>query len=424
MKNLNDILKKLLEEKNLSHTSAFRKKALQMLGEVNPYDLYKKLYNNKDVENGKLLFKIFPNMFYDGEFRKDIIRDKHVKKESDIKFLTKNYLTFMKETGVLEDKNELNHILIHNKVISRNSRGSSLTCFLNPFVNLSLEFNVNFSIMCMRVNEYTLPPAYNRKLLSDMNFNSLGGNSWSDYQNILISNSNVLNDNYESKFKNFYDNSGKNYNNIDNVFFILENKKLTSSFKEAVLKLFSSESMNFQNYNYFFKNPHGRLKEKINTISNLLDIGFSKDEIFDKVKLVKIRDDESIENIKKIIELGFDVNDRITGENKSEYHFWFEELTNKMCSSPEISNAKEIMYYAIENGLDLLSPIDDKNPDINIIEYVTNKSDNIYYKEKNKKEIEKLIEHSLMIKVEKEKDIILNNLKESSPTSIPSKKRI
>lgn len=418
MKNLKNILNDLLIEKKLSHTPAFRKNALMSLNENNPYDLFKKLYNNNDVECAKMLVKIFPGLFYDGEFRKDTRADKQAKNEKEVKYLNKSFLSFMKNTGVLDNENELNHILFYNKVITKNARAIFADNYILPFAEMPLSFNIDFSVMCFEISGELLPPRYLRMLMSSMDFNAKKDNSWKSVEKMLMSvisnDSDIFNDFYRGKYPSNYNYSHTKFNNIDNISFFLEKRHISESSIPAIKRLFTER---YSEISSIFSMSLSvisvtSLENKMNFVENLLTCGFDKKKIFELIPIINLSDNTKKEHIEKLMEYGFDLNSSMQNPLDGRYRFWFEKLIITLSES-EYTDSMQTMQYAIKNGLDILSSSEELNG-LSKIDYIMDNPANAYYRKKNEKEIGEILNYARVTLVEKEKAIIKENLAENS----------
>lgn len=428
MKNLKNILNELLIEKKLTPNKSFRKNALILLNENNPYDLFKKLYHNNDIECAKILVQIFPRLFYDGEFRKDTKADKQVKNEKDIKYLNKSFFSFMKKTGVLENENELSHILFYNKVITRNARAIFADNYLLPFAEMPLSFNIDFSVMSFEISGEVLPPRYLRMLLSSMDFNAEKDNTWKSVEKMLISiisnGADVFNDFYKGKYPTNYNYTHTKFNNIDNVFLFLEKRNISESSIPAIKTLFTEK---YSQISEIFSMNLGNisttdLKSKIKLIENLLTCGFDNEKIFEILPIINLSENIKEEQIEKLISYGFDLNNKIKNPLDGRYRFWFEKLLITLSES-EYTDSMQKMKYAIKNGLDILSSSEELNG-LSKIDYIMNNPANAFYKKKNEKEIDEILTFARITIIEKEKAMIKENLMENNNPAELVKRRI
>lgn len=428
MKNLKNILNELLIEKKLNPNKSFRKNALISLNENNPYDLFKKLYHNNDIECAKILVQIFPGLFYDGEFRKDTKADKQAKNEKDIRYLNKSFFSFMKKTGVLDNENELSHILFYNKVITRNARAIFADNYLLPFAEMPLSFNIDFSVMCFEISGEVLPPRYLRMLLSSMDFNAEKDNTWKSVEKMLISvisnGADVFNDFYKGKYPTNYNYTHTKFNNIENVFLFLEKRNISESSIPAIKKLFTEK---YSQISEIFSMNLGKisttdLKSKIKLIENLLTCSFDNEKIFEILPITNLSENIKEEQIEKLISYGFDLNNKVKNPLDGRYRFWFEKLLITLSES-EYTESMQKMQYAIKNGLDILSSSEELNG-LSKIDYIMNNPANAFYKKKNEKEIDEILTYARVTIIEKEKAIIKENLMENNNPAELIKRRI
>ena len=131
----NNILKEMaLKRKHMSYIS-FKNQLLNQLGENDLYVTFKKLFLSNDVENAKLLLKMFPvnKIFNSGEFRKDIVYEKNKEKidirkgkkeRNNFKILSADFFQFIGKSYPEITFNEIQNILYSNKIVNRKNKNA------------------------------------------------------------------------------------------------------------------------------------------------------------------------------------------------------------------------------------------------------------------------------------------------------------
>ena len=129
----NNILKEMaLKRKHMSYIS-FKNQLLTQLGENDLYVTFKKLFLSNDVENAKLLLKMFPvnKIFNSGEFRKDIVYEKNKEKidirkgkkeRNNFKILSADFFKFIGKSYPEITFNEIQNILYSNKIVNKKNK--------------------------------------------------------------------------------------------------------------------------------------------------------------------------------------------------------------------------------------------------------------------------------------------------------------